>query len=157
MPNRDKALRSAGLSALCTRLVAYFQKTDTAGNALMELTKATNQGFEDAENGIAEAAKTAIADSVTFADGETFQQKYDAGELTGPPGADGAQGERGPQGGTGPQGPKGADGAPGADGKSAYEYAREGGYDGDEMRFYADLAAISGLSTALDEINGEVV
>ena len=41
------------------------------------------------------------ADMIEFADGETFQQKYDAGELTGP------QGE---------QGPKGDTGAPGADG-----------------------------------------
>ena len=39
------------------------------------------------------------AGMIKFTDGETFQQKYDAGELTGP------QGE---------QGPAGADGAPGA-------------------------------------------
>lgn len=32
------------------------------------------------------------ADEVTFDDGETFQQKYDEGELTGPPGAPGADG-----------------------------------------------------------------
>lgn len=40
------------------------------------------------------------ADEVTFADGETFQQKYDSGELTGPIGKDGDPG------------PAGADGAP---------------------------------------------
>lgn len=48
------------------------------------------------------------ADDIAFADGQTFQQKYDSGELTGPPGADGATGATGA---TGPQGPAGADGA----------------------------------------------
>ena len=39
---------------------------------------------------------------IKFTDGETFQQKYDAGELTGP------QGEQGPKGDTGPAGADGA-------------------------------------------------
>lgn len=47
------------------------------------------------------------ADSVTFADGETFQQKLDAGKLKGQTGNTGATGATGPQGATGP---KGADG-----------------------------------------------
>lgn len=86
------------------------------------------------------------AQSVKFTDGQTFQAKYDSGQLTGPRGPKGdtgATGETGPQGKTGPQGepgpkgdpgdtgpagPPGADGAdgeqgpkgaPGADGKSA--------------------------------------
>lgn len=42
------------------------------------------------------------ADEVTFADGETFQEKYDKGELTGP---------------TGPAGEGGAAGSPGKDGE----------------------------------------
>lgn len=53
------------------------------------------------------------ASSVKFADGDTFQEKYNAGELTGP---QGATGEQGPAGDVGPQGPAGADGAPGAQG-----------------------------------------
>ena len=57
--------------------------------------------------------KNLPADGVKFADGETFQQKYDAGELTGPPGADGAQGPKGDKGDTGDTGPAGADGAQG--------------------------------------------
>lgn len=44
------------------------------------------------------------AESVKFTDGETFQQKLDAGDLTGPAGAIGATGP------TGPAGPAGADG-----------------------------------------------
>lgn len=47
------------------------------------------------------------ADAVTFADGETFQQKLDAGKLTGPKGATGAQGPKGDTGEMGPQGPAG--------------------------------------------------
>ena len=86
------------------------------------------------------------ADGVKFSDGQTFQQKYDAGQLTGPAGQDGKDGPQGPAGQdgaqgptgprgiqgptgpqgiqgpkgdpgeTGPQGPAGADGAPGATG-----------------------------------------
>ena len=60
------------------------------------------------------------ADAVTFADGETFQQKLDSGKLKGQKGETGAQGlkgdtgERGPQGNPGVQGPSGAKGADGA-------------------------------------------
>lgn len=44
------------------------------------------------------AAKTAEAQGVKFADGETFQQKYDDGELKGPPGDKGDPGNTGPSG-----------------------------------------------------------
>ncbi len=47
------------------------------------------------------------ADEVTFADGETYQQKYDEGELTGP---------------EGPQGPAGANGAPGYTPQKGVDY-----------------------------------
>ena len=53
------------------------------------------------------------ADAVSFADGETFQQKLNAGKLTGPKGATGAQGPNGDPGAIGPQGPAGAIGAQG--------------------------------------------
>jgi hypothetical protein len=50
------------------------------------------------------------ADAVLFSDGETFQQKLNAGKLKGTPGS------TGPQGAPGIQGPKGADGAIGPKG-----------------------------------------
>ena len=56
------------------------------------------------------------ADMVTFADGQTFQQKYDAGELTGPDGAPGKDGAPGAPGATGATGSPGKDGAPGQKG-----------------------------------------
>lgn len=49
------------------------------------------------------------ADMVTFADGQTFQQKYDAGELTGPDGAPGKDGAPGAPGATGATGSPGKD------------------------------------------------
>ena len=42
--------------------------------------------------------QTYTANDIAFTDGETFQQKYDAGELTGPQGNPGANGEQGPAG-----------------------------------------------------------
>lgn len=50
------------------------------------------------------------AGNVKFSDGETFQQKYDAGDLTGPPGADGAPGQDGAPGVAGQDGADGEDG-----------------------------------------------
>lgn len=44
------------------------------------------------------AGKTAEAKGVMFEDGQTFQQKYDNGELTGPQGIKGEQGNDGPAG-----------------------------------------------------------
>ena len=41
------------------------------------------------------------ADGVKFSDGQTFQQKYDAGQLTGPAGRDGTDGQDGAPGRTG--------------------------------------------------------
>lgn len=59
--------------------------------------------------------------------------KGDTGEI-------GPQGPKGPQGEQGPQGIQGATGPTGADGKSAYQYAKEGGYTGTETEFAAKLA-----------------
>ena len=40
----------------------------------------------------------------------------------------------------------------GPDGKSAYQYAQDGGYTDTEANFYADLAAMQGLASALAAI-----
>ena len=75
----------------------------------------------------------------------------------------GPQGEKGEPGGTGPQGPQGERGEPGpqgpagADGKSAYEYAVEAGYTGDEAALAAALANLGDIDAVLDAINGEAV
>ena len=104
--------------------------------------------------------KNLPADGVTFSDGESFQEKYDSGQLTGPQGIQGevgpqgAPGEQGPQGIPGEPGPQGIQGEPGPqgepgaqgeqgpagqDGKSAYQGAVEKGYAGTEEEFNAAL------------------
>ena len=84
--------------------------------------------FNNRSGAVTPQAGDYSADMIEFADGETFQQKYDAGELTGPqggqgpkgdtgaPGADGAQGPAGEVGATGPIGPTGAPGPTGPTG-----------------------------------------
>lgn len=78
----------------CTRGVEGAAKAWAAGELIgRNFTAADHAAL--IEN-VKEAAEKAKADSVTFEDGETFQQKYDSGELTGPPGSTGAQGPAGP-------------------------------------------------------------
>ena len=64
----------------------------------------------------------------------------------------GAKGDTGSQGPQGDMGPKGDTGATGANGQSAYAAAQAGGYTDTEANFYADLAAIQGLASALAAI-----
>ena len=74
---------------------------------------------------------------------------------TGGTGPQGPRGEIGPQGPEGPQGTKGEKGdtgATGAAGQSAYTAAQAGGYTDTEANFYADLAAMQGLASALAAI-----
>ena len=74
--------------------------------------------------------------------------KGDTGDI-GPQGPKGDKGDTGPQGETGP---KGDTGATGANGQSAYAAAQAGGYTDTEANFYADLAAMQGLASALASI-----
>ena len=64
----------------------------------------------------------------------------------------GAKGDTGSQGPQGDVGPKGDTGATGAAGQSAYAAAQAGGYTDTEANFYADLAAMQGLASALAAI-----
>lgn len=61
-----------------------------------------------------------------FSDGETFQQKYDSGDLKGDKGDTGEQGPIGPQGIQGIQGPKGDKGDKGDTGPTGPAYALNG-------------------------------
>lgn len=87
------AKTTAALSG-CTRGVEGTAKAWAAGELIgRNFTAADHKALID---NVQEAAKTAEADGVTFADGETFQEKYNSGELTGPSGDPGAQGPAGP-------------------------------------------------------------
>ena len=70
----------------------------------------------------------------------------------GPKGDKGDIGPQGPQGATGPKGDTGPAGAAGSDGQSAYAAAQAGGYTDTQANFYADLAAMQGLASALAAI-----
>ena len=70
-----------------------------------------------------------------------FGTWQDLGRLKGPQGEPGPQGEKGEPGAAGQPGPQGE---PGADGMSAYEAARQGGFEGDAQSFYAALAKLPG-------------
>ena len=59
---------------------------------------------------------------------------------------------KGPQGPKGDTGPQGETGPAGSDGQSAYAAAQAGGYTDTQANFYADLAAIEGLSATLSSI-----
>lgn len=68
--------------------------------------------------------KNIPADGVKFSDGDTFQGKYDSGELTGPRGLQGIQGPKGDTGDTGPQGPRGLQGEQGPPGEDGADGAQ---------------------------------
>lgn len=75
--------------------------------------------FEYVDEKLKDVDFDVTADEVTFSDGQTFQQKYDSGDLTGPQGPQGPAGKDGQDGQPGATGPAGASGQPGAAGKDA--------------------------------------
>ena len=77
--------------------------------------------------------------------GDTDTGKPSRGEM-------GPQGPKGDTGSQGPKGDKGDTGATGPAGQSAYAAAQAGGYTDTQANFYADLAAMQGLASALAAI-----
>lgn len=88
----------------------------------MDVHKVRVQIYDEDGQELGDADVQTSADMVLFGDGETFQEKYDKGELrgqtgaTGPKGDTGAQGLKGDTGATGPKGDTGAVGATGPKG-----------------------------------------
>ena len=93
--------------------------------------------YKYADDAAKNAVKDVSAGNVKFEDGETFQQKLEAGELKGD------RGETGPAGPAGPQGADGQDGEPGADGKPG-ENGKDGapGKDGAAAGFGTPTAEV---------------
>ena len=89
------------------------------------------------------------ADSVTFDDGETFQEKLDAGKLKGAKGDTGATGPQGIQGIQGPKGDTGAAGPQGAKGDTGATGAK-----GDRGSVWYSGTAITGTSTTATIFSG---
>ena len=132
--------KTANALSGCRRGVEGTAKSWQAGEPIGRNFTAKDHADLIAE--VREAAKTAEAGGVTFDDGETFQEKYDSGELVGPVGKTGAPGKDGPQGPTG---------------KSAYQYAVDGGYTGTEAQFQALLNDIPNKQPKLRGSAGQVV
>ena len=90
-------------------------------------------------------------DAFTYSDFTTEQLAALKGDK-GDTGAQGPKGDKGDTGSQGPKGDKGDTGPAGATGQSAYAAAQAGGYTDTEANFYADLAAMQGLVSALAAI-----
>ena len=156
----DAGLDEAALAAYLVEN-GYLKNTDLADAVAQALADAKASGEFDGDPGLdgtdggyytpsvdddGNLTWTASADNMPAVASANIRGPQ--GEA-GPAGADGAQGpkgdkgDKGDTGATGPRGPQGevgADGQPGADGKSAYQYAKEGGYTGTEEEFAAKLA-----------------
>ena len=120
--------KTANALSGCRRGVEGTAKSWQAGEPIGR--NFTAKDHADLIAAVREAAKTAEAGGVTFDDGETFQEKYDAGELSG---------------------------SDGADGKSAYQYAVDGGYKGTEAQFQALLNDIPNKQPKLTGTPGQAV
>ena len=83
--------KTAGSLSGCQRGVEGTAKAWSAGELIGR--NFTAKDHADMIQAIKDAEKTAEADGVAFEDGQTFQEKYDAGGLTGP---EGKQGPKGP-------------------------------------------------------------
>lgn len=129
----------------------------------MAIRRYSNSTWGEWEKIYTTRIKPTAAD-ISFSDGQTFQQKYDAGQLTGPAGPQGATGPQGPKGDTGatgprgpagPTGPQGPKGPQGPAGESAYQAAQQGGFTGTEAEFNAWMArAVRGPSTFQQMMTG---
>ncbi|MCQ4864670.1 hypothetical protein [Pseudoflavonifractor phocaeensis] len=91
---------------------ALFEFGGTVSYARRQMEPGSSSWTEFSQDGVSLSGHTHVADDVSFADGETFQAKLDAGKLNG------------------------------ADGKSAYQQAVDAGYTGTEAAFYAALVTL---------------
>jgi len=92
------------------------------------------------------------ADMVFFGDGETFQEKYDKGELKGQTGATGHKGDTGATGATGPKGDTGPAGATGPKGAAGVSLRLKGTWSSGiayvNNASYVDIVTYNGSSYA---------
>ena len=115
-----------------------FTYADFTEEQLSALKGPKGETGAQGEQGI-QGPKGAKGDPFTYSDFTEAQ----LAALKGPKGDNGPKGDTGPKGETGPAG---------SDGQSAYAAAQAGGYTDTQANFYADLAAMQGLASALAAI-----
>ncbi|MFQ9247396.1 MAG: hypothetical protein ACLR3R_08560 [Clostridium paraputrificum] len=125
---------------------------------MAELRKVRVQLLNESTGAVEEEVNVLTsAECVTFADGETFEQKLAAGKLTGPKGATGAQGPQGIQGPKGETGERGATGAAGAAGAKGVSMRLLGAWSNSTAYVnnsaYIDIVTYSGNTYACKTSN----
>lgn len=112
----------------------------------MEPYKVRVQIYDDDGQELGDADVQTAADMVLFADGETFQEKYDKGKLKGETGAAGARGDTGATGAKGDTGAKGEKGETGVSLRIKGTWTSGTAYVNNAS--YVDVVAYSGSSYA---------
>lgn len=113
-----------------------------------EVQQMIEEAIPDIENGedgfspTANVVKTSTGATITITDKSGTTTVDISNGKNGAAGATGPKGDKGDTGAAGAKGDKGETGATGAAGKSAYEYAKEGGYTGTETEFAQKLAEL---------------
>ena len=132
----------SGDPTLYIKVTAYGSSSGTGADGKSAYQIALDNGFEGTETEWLASLKGDKGDKGdTGAQGEQGLpgEKGEKGD-TGAQGIQGIQGIQGEKGDKGDKGDTGATGATGAAGKSAYDYAKEGGYTGTEIEFIQKLA-----------------
>ena len=115
--NGIKVCDQTARDSIPTKVSQLENDSDFATNANVDEKIANAQlGSEEVDLSGYVTKQTGNANQITFADGETFQTKLDAGTLrgaTGPQGPQGLQGKKGDKGDKGDIGPRGPKGEPG--------------------------------------------
>lgn len=120
------AAKTADSLSGCTRAIEGTAQEWDAGEIISRnWTAADHDTLIDNVTKLDEKTNELPAANVKFTDGQTFQQKYDAGQLTGPAGRDGTNGQDGAPGEPGTPGRDGEQGPAGPAGRgiSKVEYS----------------------------------
>ena len=157
----SSSLRGLAILSQIKKHYAIIMLVDQSSNFYVQyIQNDVGGGWKQMPDPGADGITPTIGDNGNWYLGDTDTGKPSRGEMgpVGPKGDTGSQGPKGEKGDTGATGPKGdtgaqgPSGATGAAGQSAYAAAQAGGYTDTQANFYADLAAVQGLASALAAI-----
>lgn len=153
------AAKTADSLSGCTRAIEGTAQEWDAGEIISRnWTAADHDTLIDNVTKLDEKTNELPAANVKFTDGQTFQQKYDAGQLTGPAGRDGTNGQDGAPGEPGTPGRDGEQGPAGPAGRGISKVE----YSGSTKRWkfsYTDGSSVEvygpDIPTQLSELTGD--